>query len=123
MRDPRSFLVISEDTDRLMLISNTLHLKFPNSVVQTCRDSEVAVKVSRTQQLDAIIAHRSSDMDEIPLVECLRAVTAVPILLMSALVSADRAIAAGASSFLHFDEWLLVATAVGKLIGARPVAE
>ena len=75
--------------------------------------------MAHIQPLDAIIAHRSSDMDELPLVECLRATTA-PVLLMSGAHHEEAAIGAGASSFLRYDQWLLVGTVVAKLIGADP---
>lgn len=78
MRQAPSFLVIVEDPDRLFLISTTLHRKFPNSVVQTCRDSHAALEVAREKRLDAIVANRSTDRDELPLLESLRAITRRP---------------------------------------------
>ena len=45
MRQARCFLVVAEDSERLMLISTTLHRKFPNAVVRTCRDSEPALAI------------------------------------------------------------------------------
>jgi DNA-binding response OmpR family regulator len=120
MRHARTFLVVAEDTERLFLISSTLHRKFPNSVVQTCRDSEAALEVARTQQLDAIVTNRSADLDSIPLLESLRAVTSTPILLMSDANHAQQAVAAGAAGFLNNEQWLLIGTTVGKLIGATP---
>ena len=118
MRRPRSFLVVAEDSERLLLISNTLQRKFPNSVVQTCRDAEAALLVVQSQTLDAVVAHRSVDMDEIPLVEHLRTHTKVPIVMMGSEHHARRATEAGASIFLHQDEWLLIGTAVAELVGA-----
>jgi DNA-binding response OmpR family regulator len=118
----RSFLVVADDPERLMLVSTTLHRKFPNAIVQTCRDSEAALAVARDHTLDAIVAQRSSDLDELPLVESLRAVTTVPIVLMSGPHHADGATDAGASLFLRHDQWLLIGTAVARLIGAEPVA-
>jgi DNA-binding response OmpR family regulator len=118
MRRVRAFLVVADDPENLLLVSTTLHRKFPNSVVQTCRDSEVAIEVARTQKVDAIIANRSADLDELPLVESLRAVTIVPIVLMGSLHHEQTAVAAGASAFLLEDQWLLIGTTVGKLIGA-----
>ena len=88
---------------------------------QTCRDSEAAVDVARTPQLDAIIAHRSAVLDELPLVESLRAVTSAPIVLISGSHYEHAALAAGASQYLHHDQWLLIGTRVGELIGARLV--
>jgi DNA-binding NarL/FixJ family response regulator len=104
MRQSRTFLVVAEDAERLFLISTTLHRKFPCSVVQTCRDSEAALEVARTQQLDAIVATRSTDLDEIPLLESLRAVTSTPIVLMSDPHQAQQAMAAGAAGYLNTEQ-------------------
>lgn len=118
MRHARSFLVIAEDSQRLLLISNTLQRKFPRSVVQTCRDSEAAVAIATAQRLDAIVAHRSTDMDEIPLVERLRAATGVPIVLMTSAELMEKALRAGASRCVAQDQWLLIGTEVAATIGA-----
>jgi hypothetical protein len=120
MRQPRSFLVVAEDPERLFLFSTTLHRKFPNSIVQTCRDSQAAQEVARTQWLDAIVANRSTDLDELPLLGCLRAVTATPIVAISSAQHAGEAIAGGAARHLNPEQWLLVGTIVGELIGAQP---
>src|SRR5687767_6928143 len=99
MRTIRTFLVVVDDPERLMLVSTTLHRKFPNAIVQTCRDSEAAVAVARAQRLDAIVVQRGADSDELPLVEELRTVTTVPIVLMSGAHHERLAIEAGASHF------------------------
>ncbi|MGH7946093.1 MAG: hypothetical protein ACREH8_03135 [Opitutaceae bacterium] len=119
MRQARTFLVIAEDAERLMLISGALHRKFPISVVQTCRDGETALQAVRTQRLDAIIASRSTDLDELPLVESIRRETSVPIVLVSGAHHEKPAIAAGASAFLDRDRWLLIGNSVAEMIGAR----
>lgn len=118
MQLPRTFLVVAEDTERLFLISNTLHRKFPNAVVQTCRDSEAAIAAASAQRLDAIVAQRSTDLDEIPLVRRLRGATRVPIVLMAAWDHAERAKEAGATRFVNQDEWLTIGTAVAVAIAA-----
>jgi hypothetical protein len=97
MNKARSFLVVVDDPERLM-------------------------RVARDWKLDAIVAQRSSDLDELPLVEKLRAVTTAPILLMSSPQQEADAAAAGASDFLRHDQWLLVGTAVARLIGAKSTA-
>src|SRR5688572_26597671 len=97
MRKVRTFLVIADDPERLMLVTTTLYRKFPNAVVLTCRDSAAALEVTRTQRLDAIVAQRSSDMHELPLVKALGAKTSAPILLMSDDRHEVGAVAAGVS--------------------------
>src|SRR5688572_28648404 len=122
MLQSRTFLVVADDPDRLLLLSTTLHRKFPNAVVQTCRESEAAVQVARSQRLDAVVTCRSTDMDELPLVEALRRVTAVPIVLVSAAHHEKNAPEAGASAFLDRDRWLMIGTVVSDLVGAKPRA-
>ena len=122
MKKARSFLVVTDDPERLMLVSTTLHRKFPNAIIQTCRDSVAAIVVACNRDLDAIVAQRSSDLDELPLLECLRAVTTLPIVLMSAAHHGQAATQAGASFSLRHDQWLLIGSAVASLIGAEPVA-
>jgi CheY-like chemotaxis protein len=121
MKKSRAFLVVADDPERLMLISTTLHRKFSNAVVETCRDSEAALEVAKNQQFDAIVTHRSLDMDELPLLEHLRAVTAVPIVVMSGSHSEDGAMASGASHFLRDDQWLLIGSVVAKILGAPAI--
>lgn len=120
MREARSFLVVAEDADRLMLISAALHRKFPNAVVQTCRDGEAAFVAVQAQKLDAIVALRSTDFDELPLVENLRSRIAVPIVLVSGAEHERFATDAGATTFLHRDRWLMIGNVVAEVIGARP---
>ena len=119
MRQARSFLVVADDPERLFLFSTTLHRKFPNSIVQTCRDSEAAREVARTQVLDVIVCHRATDLDELPLLEALRAVSSTPIVAVSGPHFAGDALASGASRHLNTEQWLLLGTVVGELIGAR----
>lgn len=117
MRKLRTFLAITEDAERLSLISTTLHRKFPNSAVLTCRDSKPALAIARAQSLDAVVANASSDLDELLLVDQLRAATTVPILLMSSRHTEEAALAAGATCFLSAQRWLLVGTVVAAMLG------
>jgi DNA-binding response OmpR family regulator len=123
MRQARVFLVVSDDPERLRLVSTNLQRKFPNAVVQTCRDSEAATQATRTQKLDAIVACGGTDMDALPLVEALRRETVAPIVLLSGGHHEKLASVAGASCFLDRDRWLIVGTVVADLLGARPESE
>jgi hypothetical protein len=118
MRESRLFLVVAEDPERLSLLAKTLHRKFPNSAVLTCRESEPAVAIARSQHLDAIVASSTSDLDEITLLGSLRAASPAPILLMSIQPHQRRALANGAAHVLDVQQWLLAGTVVGKMIGA-----
>ena len=122
MNKARLFLVVADDAERLMLVSTTLQRKFPNAIVQNCRDSDGAILVARNYTLDAIVAQRCSDLDELALTEKLRAVTAVPIVLMSSTHKSQAATEAGASSFLRHEQWLIIGRAVARLVGAEAIA-
>jgi DNA-binding response OmpR family regulator len=120
MRHICSLLVIAEDSERLFLFANTLTRKFPNSIVQTCRDGNAATTIAQSVRLDAIIVHRASDLDEIPLVEHLRAITSAPIIAMVREHQAEAARVAGADRCLRPEQWLLVGSAVADLVRTRP---
>lgn len=113
----RCFLVIAEDPERLTLLSATLFRRFPNSVVHSCCDAEAALLAATAQNLEAIIAHRSTDMDEIPLLEYLRAATSAPIIALSGYPYEEAAKLAGASRFLHLEQSLLISNVVAEVIG------
>lgn len=119
MRQVRSFLVIAEDPDRLMFISAVLHRKFPNALVQTCRDGDAGLEVMRRQKLDAVVALRSTDCDEVSLVRNLRQVAEVPILLLGGADQEKAAGSAGATGFLEREGWLMVGNTVAEMIGAK----
>ena len=119
MLHARCFLVVAEDPERLLLITTTLHRRFPNSTVQTCRDSQPAIRVAQSQKLDAIITHRATDLDEIPLVGQLRQATDAAIVALAGRHDEKKIIAAGATRHLHPEQWLLVATTVADAIGAH----
>jgi hypothetical protein len=55
-----------------------------------------ALQAAQAQKFNAIVSHRSTDLDEIPLIKHLRAVTKIPIIGMSAYHNEAPAIAAGA---------------------------
>jgi CheY-like chemotaxis protein len=120
MPESRRFLAIAEDSDRLTLVANTLRRRFPQAVVLTCRESEPAIELARTQRFDAIVANTSTDLTELPLVENLRAATTAPIILMSTGSFEERALASGATRFLNVQRWLLIGTVVARVVGADP---
>lgn len=123
MRQSRTFLVVSDASERLSLIATTLHRKFPNSAVLTCRESHPALAIAQSQPLDAIVASGCSDLDELPLVQRLREVASAPILMMSMRAVEDGARAAGAAAYLHASRWLLAGTVVAQMLGVLPPAE
>lgn len=120
MNQHRQFLVVDDVADSRFLLVKTLLRKFPQSLVQECEESDVAVVAAGNAKLDAIIAHRSRDIDGITLTRMLRQMNAtVPIVMVSGIDRRAAAAEAGANQFLNYDEWLRIGTVVAELIGAR----
>jgi CheY-like chemotaxis protein len=112
----RKFLVVDDNHDSRFLLTKTLLRKFPQSIVQECQDSEPAQTEARNGQLDAIVAHRSADMDGLTLIRTLRqANPAVPIIMVSGIDRTAEALAAGATEFLNYDQW----QRIGSVVAAR----
>ena len=98
----------------------TLQRKFADAVVREAEDANEAVDVARTGALAAIITHRTFDLSGADLVKQLRAVDPrVPIVMVSGMDRAADAIAAGATSFLPYEEWLRIGSIVEAHMAAR----
>jgi CheY-like chemotaxis protein len=109
----RRFLVIDVNSDSRFLLVKTLLRKFPQSVIEECQDCDSAVALANTTPLDAIVTHRSLEVDGIELVRLLRAANpSVPIIMVSGSDRSSEALAAGANRFLSYDEWLRIGTVV-----------
>lgn len=120
MDSAHCYLVVAEDPARLSHVTATLHRRFPKAVVQTCCDSALAIEAMRSRRTDAIVVHRSSDMDEIPLIEALRSTSRAPIISFIGRQRQEQALAAGATRCLEPEEWLLVGSVIAELL---PVGE
>ena len=115
---PYRFLVIDENADSRFLLVKTLLRKFPNALLQECHDHQTALSTAQTDKLTAIVAHRTYDCDGINLIASLRQVNpTVPIVMVSGIDRTPQAIAAGANTFLSYDEWLRIGSVVGEVIG------
>jgi CheY-like chemotaxis protein len=119
----RQFLVVDDNADSRFLLVKTLLRKFPQALLQECQDSDVAIVAARNPNLDAIVAHRASDVDGPTLIRFLRhSNPSVPIVMVSGLDRSASAAEAGATSFLNYDEWLRVGTVVSDLLLRNPTA-
>lgn len=123
MAAPLKFLVIDDNPDSRFLLVKTLMRKFPNAVLLECQQSTPAINIARAETPTAVIIHRAEDIDGITLVRQLReANDIVPIVMVSGIDRAREALAAGATSFLHYDAWLRIGTLVSELIGRDATA-
>lgn len=118
--DVPRFLVIDENTDSRFLLVKTLMRKFPRAVVQECQSGDTASSIAATDKLSAIILHRAVEYDGLTLIGVLRRVNAtVPIVMVSGIDRSSEAIAAGATDFLKYDEWLRIGTVVSAAISPK----
>jgi DNA-binding NtrC family response regulator len=115
--DPRSILVIDYNSDCGVLLVRTLMRKFPSCVVQICGDAPAAIRAMETQRFDALVVHRTEDIACVDLLPILRKIDPiVPIIAVSGIDRTTEAIAAGASMFLSYEEWLRVGMVVQELL-------
>jgi CheY-like chemotaxis protein len=121
MQSRRKFLVIDDNPDSRFLLVKTLLRKFPDAVIQECQSSEPAVDVTKHDAVSAIVLHRATDADGEMLIKLLRQVnTSVPIVMVSGFDRSQVALAAGATAFLNYDEWLRIGTVVSELLQPPP---
>ena len=117
-------LVVEEDNDRRFLLVKTLLRKFPGAAVHECRDAEQALGIARSDQLAAIVTHRTAEMFGVDLVRAFRAINReVPIVMLSSIDREEAALEAGANAFLLYDEWLRIGTVVEGVLQPRTTAE
>jgi DNA-binding NtrC family response regulator len=118
MSQPRSFLVIDDNADGRALLNKTLLRKFPAALIVECQNADSAVDHVSKNRLDAVIVHRVWDVDGATLIRRLRAADEnVPIIAVSGIDRTKEALAAGATRFMSYDEWLRLGTIVQEIIG------
>ncbi len=117
---PLKFLVIDDNADSRFLLVKTLLRKFPTAVIHECQSSEAALEMAKTEDIAAIVSHRTTETAGITLLREIREINPhVPIVMVSGIDRTELAIAAGADRFLLYDEWLRVGTLVDELMVAR----
>jgi CheY-like chemotaxis protein len=113
------FLVVDDNDEHRFLLVKTLLRHFPHALLHECADEESALALATSPSLTAIITHRSLGLTGVELVRRLRALNAtVPIVMVSGIDRTSTALAAGATRFLLYDEWLRVGLVVGELIAS-----
>jgi len=118
------FLVIDFQRESRFLLVKTLSRKFPGAVIRECDSAEQAVRLARAQDIACIITHRTFETPGVDLVRQLREVDPdVPIVMVSGLDRQKAAMAAGATSFLNYDEWLRIGTIVEQHMAKRAADE
>ena len=114
---PKTFLVVDDNADSRFLLVKTLLRKFPEAIIHECQESVDAIRFAADATLSAIVAHRAADLDGISLIHELRAANGrVIIVMVSGLDRSEKAVRAGATCFLNYDEWLRVGSLVTALL-------
>ncbi len=115
-----NFVVIDFHAESRFLLVKTLRRKFPEAAIHETDDAEKAIEIARAINLSAIITHRTFEMEGVELVRRLRdADPTVPIIMVSGIDREAQALAAGATSFLPYAEWLRIGSVVERHIASR----
>ena len=112
-----NLLVIDFHAESRFLLVKTLTRKFPDAIIRECEDAQLATQTVRQERVDAIVAHRTFEVSGAELVRMLRAIAPrVTIIMVSGVDRESEMLAAGATAFLHYDEWLRIGTLVAGLL-------
>jgi DNA-binding NarL/FixJ family response regulator len=116
----RSFLIVEHNPEGQFLLSKTLKRKFPEAEVASCQEAGAAIDLLRAAAYDAVVVHRAADMDGAETIrQLLAARPGTLVVMVSGCDRANEALAAGASVFLPYDQWLLLGTVVTEEIAKR----
>jgi DNA-binding response OmpR family regulator len=116
----RTFLIVEHNPDGLELISWTLARKYPEAEIQHVVETADALELLHRESVDAVIVHRPIGMDGLEAIRAIRhARAAIPIIMVSSVDYSREAIEAGATSFLHYDSWLMLGGVVEDVLN-RP---
>lgn len=116
------FLVVDFHAESRFLLVKTLLRKFPGARIFEEEDADRALEVVRRHKLSAIITHRTFEVSGADLVRMFRQYDAnLPIIMVSGMDRAESASDAGADSFLHYDEWLMIGSVVESHLLAKGV--
>jgi CheY-like chemotaxis protein len=114
--NPR-LVVVDDHPEGRAFLAKILHSHFPRAEILECKNSEVALAELRSGRASVFLVHRADDADGLPLVELLRAASpTVPIVYVSSVDRNDAAMAAGATTFLLYDQSWLIGREVGDIL-------
>jgi DNA-binding NarL/FixJ family response regulator len=119
-----NFVVIDFHAESRYLLVKTLRRKFAGAVIHETDDAERAIQIAHDVSLSAIVTHRTFEVEGIELVRRLRdADPTVPIIMVSGIDREAAALAAGATAFLPYDEWLRIGTIAADHMRDRAEAD
>jgi CheY-like chemotaxis protein len=119
---PLKFLLVDDNSDSRFLLAKTIQRKFPGGVIVECETSASAVTFISEERPSIVVAHRGRDCDGATLIRTLRQYNQrVPIVMVSGIDREAAAKNAGATRFLHYDQWLRIGTVVSELLSSAGV--
>jgi DNA-binding NtrC family response regulator len=117
MSAAQKFLIIDDNADSRFLLTKTLIRKFPTALLIECADTGTALIAAENEKPAAIVVHRTGETSGLDLIPLLRAANhRVPIVMVSGIDRTTEAMAAGATCFLNYDEWLRIGSVVAGLL-------
>jgi CheY-like chemotaxis protein len=110
-------VVVDDNPEGRFFLSKMLLTSFPRAEVIECESSDAAVRELGAEKTTLFLVHRATDADGLPLVEALRAASpTIPIIYLSGVDRTEAALAAGATTFLQFDQSSLVGRIVRDIL-------
>src|SRR5262245_25221944 len=119
----KNFLVLGSNDDVSLLLTRTLRRVFPGSAIAETEDVKRGLHFLQTCRCDAIVAYRPITADVVTLVQRIRkSDPAIPVIAVLSVDYSAEVIAAGATTFLKVEEWLLIGSRVDDVLAhAVPV--
>lgn len=113
------FLVKAAAEEERMLYRRTLLRKFPEAAVIGCDSIPAALAAATAGPLDGALVHFNATPEAVEFLQALRRThPTVPIIALSGVDRATKALTAGATRFVLAGEWLTVGTHMQELISA-----
>jgi CheY-like chemotaxis protein len=114
---PRRILVIDHNPDSGSLLVRSLARKFPDAIIQLCKESRAAIEIVTTDKLDAVVLHRTEEDDAVSVIRTLRKLEQdLVIIAVSGIDRSEQVLAAGATGFMNYDQWLMIGSVVANAL-------
>jgi DNA-binding NtrC family response regulator len=122
MRARTKFLVIDDDDDVRSLLVRMMRRTFPGARVVGCSGAQKAASLAKAENFDAVVGRDPGDADATDLIRILRRITPdVPLLMVAGADRCTELLAAGATAFLDYAEWLRAGNVVSELLQRHAV--
>lgn len=116
---PLRFVIVDDNADTRFILARSVSKQFPQAEMQECWDAESALQQASAPAVSAVVVHRTTEMTGVYFVQELRKTSpSVPILMVSGIDRSHVALAAGASRFLLFEQWLQVGMVVSEMLAS-----